>query len=143
MTAIDTNILVGLIVSSSRFHVEVVNGVGNIEDELCTTSTNIGEVLRLLTHPKVFQKPIELEKAVTTLGELLAAYDIRILDEDIDWWKSLIEVEKNNRGLRGNEIFDAKIAICLRQHGVKRLYTLDSDFKKYPFLQCIKPLTSI
>jgi predicted nucleic acid-binding protein len=142
MTAIDTNILVGIIVSSSSLHQEALSGINNIEDDLCTTSTNIGETLRLITHSRVFEKPLALPKAVAVLSDLLESYQIRILDEDIDWWKNLVEIEKQIKGLKGNEIFDAKIAICLKQHGVKRLYTMDSDFKKYPFLQCIKPLSS-
>lgn len=142
MTAIDTNVLVGVIVSSSSLHQEAFSGINNIEDDLCTTSTNIGETLRLITHSKVFEKPLTLAKAIAVLSDLLESYQIRVLDEDVDWWKNLIEIEKHVKGLRGNEIFDAKIAICLRQHGVKRLYTMDSDFKKYPFLQCISPLSS-
>ncbi|MGE0528929.1 MAG: hypothetical protein AB7G93_18060 [Bdellovibrionales bacterium] len=76
------------------------------------------------------------------LSNLLESYDIRILDEDVSWWKSLGEMEKSIPGLKGSEIFDARIAICLKQHNVKRIYTLDSDFKKYPFLQPIRLLSN-
>jgi predicted nucleic acid-binding protein len=142
MTALDTNILVGMMVSSSSLHEEVMRGMANLSDDVCTTPTNVGEILRLLTHPKVFRSPVKLGKAVHTLSEFLESYNIRVLDEDVNWWKSLIEVEKLIPGLKGNEIFDARIAICLKQHNVKRIYTLDSDFKKYPFLQPIRPLAS-
>jgi uncharacterized protein len=135
MTALDTNILVGLIVASSSLHEEAMRGFAKLSDELCVTPTNIGETLRLLTHPKVFPLPLKIGKAVAVLTEFISAHDIRILDEAVDWWKSLLEIEKLIPGLKGNEVFDARIAICLRQHNVKRIFTRDSDFRKYPFLQ--------
>lgn len=137
MTAIDTNVLIGIMVSSSTFHAEVMDGLNNLDDELCTTPTNIGEVLRLLTHSKVFSSPLKLEKAIDALSLLIEAYDIRILDEDTNWWKELGEITKQIPGLKGNEVFDARIALCLRQHKVKRIWTRDADFKKYSFLQVI------
>lgn len=135
MTAIDTNVLIGIMVSSSTFHAEMMDGLKKLDDELCTTPTNIGEVLRLLTHSKVFSSPLRLEKAIDALSLLIEAYDIRILDEDTDWWKELGEITKQIPGLKGNEVFDARIALCLRQHKVKRIWTRDADFKKYSFLQ--------
>lgn len=138
MTALDTNILIGIMVSSSSLHKEAMRGLENLSDDLCITPTNVGETLRLLTHPKVFSSPVKIGKAIATFTELLDNYNIRVLDEDVNWWKALGEIEKLIPGLKGNEIFDARIAICLKQHGVKRIFTLDSDFKKYPFLQTIR-----
>ena len=137
MTALDTNILVGLMVSTSSLHQDAQKGMQLLEDDLCTTPTNIGETLRLLTHPKVFNSPLKLSKAVEALSDLLEAYQIRILDEDTQWWRELTKIESEIPGLKGNEVFDARIAICLKQHNVKRLFTKDADFKKYSFLQAI------
>jgi len=137
MTAIDTNVLIGIMVSSSTFHAEMMDGLNSLDDELCTTPTNIGEVLRLLTHSKVFSSPLKLEKAIDALSLLIEAYDIRILDEDTNWWTDLGEITKQIPGLKGNEVFDARIALCLRQHKVKRIWTRDADFKKYSFLKVI------
>lgn len=137
MTAIDTNVLIGIMVSSSAHHSETMNGLENLDDHLCTTPTNIGEVLKLLTHNKVFSSPLKIEKAVEALSQLIDAYDIRILDEDTNWWRDLSGITKQIPGLRGNEVFDARIALCLKQHNVKRIWTRDADFKKYSFLQVI------
>lgn len=135
MTAIDTNILIGIMVASSTYHNEIMSELEDLGDDLCTTPTNIGEVLRLLTHSKVFSAPLKIEKAVSALSELIDAYDIRILDEDTNWWRDLTEIAKQIPGLKGNEVFDARIALCLKQHRVKRIWTKDADFKKYSFLQ--------
>lgn len=137
MTGIDTNILIDLIVSSVPHHISSTDGVENLEDDLCTTPTNIGECLRLLTHPKVFPKPLSLSRAVRALEEMLDYYQIQILDEPLDWWLELGQIEDEIPGIRGNEVFDARIALCLRAHHVKRIFTRDADFKKYSFLKPI------
>jgi predicted nucleic acid-binding protein len=137
MTGLDTNILVDLMVSSTPFHSAALEGVQGLEDDLCTTPTNIGEVLRLLTHTKVFSKPLTIARATATLEQMLDYYKIRILEEDSNWWKALPEMSKEIPGIRGNEIYDARIAICLRTNGARRIYTRDADFKKYGFLKCI------
>jgi len=137
MTGLDTNILIDLIVSSTPYHSKVVEDVANLEDELFTSPTNIGEVLRLLTHPKVFSKPMVMTKAVTALEQMLDYYRISILEEDSNWWKKLPVIAKEVPGIRGNEVFDARIALCFQSSGVKRIYTRDADFKKYSFLKTI------
>jgi len=78
--------------------------------------------------------------AVSALEELFDYFQIRVLDEDTAWWKDIPEMEIEIPGLRGNEIFDARIALCLRSHNVKRIYTRDADVKKYSFLQVIQLL---
>ncbi len=140
MTALDTNVLIGMMVSSSTSHEEAMKGISNLSDEFCITPTNVGETLRILTHPKVFPSPLKIGKAILAFSDLLDSYNIRVLDEDINWWKALTEMEKLIPGLKGNEIFDSRIAICLKHHNVKRIFTFDSDFKKYPFLQPIRRL---
>ena len=44
--------------------------------------------------------------------------------------------------LRGKLVPDAHLAAVLRQHAVSTLYTNDSDFLKFPFLQVINPFAS-
>jgi len=138
MIGLDTNVLIGLLVSSSSSHGEIKKDFDSLDDEFCTTPTNIGEVLRILTHPKVFSAPLKVDKAVSTLSDFFDSHSVRILDEDPDWWKSLIDIEKQIPGLKENEIFDTRIAICLRQHNVKRIFTRDSDFQKFPFLRVVR-----
>lgn len=142
MIALDTNVLIGIIASSSSLHEEAMKGVASLTDDFCITPTNVGETLRILTHPKVFTSPLKIGKAISVFSDFVDSHNIRILDEDINWWKTLSEIERLIPGLKGNEILDARIAICLKHHKVKRIFTFDSDFKKYPFLQSIRPLTT-
>jgi len=136
MIGIDTNILIDLMVSSSPTHIQAKEKIKRlIEEDFCTTPTNIGEVLRLLTHPKVFSFPLNITKAVNLLTMLLESYNIKILEEPLDWWETLPKIEKEIPGIRANEIFDARIALCLRVNGVKKIFTRDADFRKFSFLK--------
>lgn len=139
MIALDTNVLVAIMVETSAFHKEAMSALDNLQDDFCTTPTNTGEVLRILTHPKVFSAPLRITKAISALADLIECYNIRLLEEDVNWWQSLTEIERQIPGLKGNEVFDARIAICLKRNNVRKIYTRDSDFKKYSFLKVIPP----
>jgi predicted nucleic acid-binding protein len=36
---------------------------------------------------------------------------------------------------------DARTAILMREHGIRRICTRDTDFHRFPFLEVIDPLT--
>ena len=42
---------------------------------------------------------------------------------------------------RGNLVPNAHIAALLLQHGVRKIYTADSDFKKFEFLKVRNPFS--
>ena len=42
--------------------------------------------------------------------------------------------------IAGNLVFDAHAAILMKEHGVKTIYTRDSDFHRFPFLKVVDPL---
>jgi len=114
--------------------------VNSTDDQIEISSRCV--CLRLLTHPKLFPKPLKATPAAQAIAELFEYFQIRVLEEDVDWWKDIPEMEMEIHGLRGNEIFDARIALCLRSHNVKRIYTRDADFKKYSFLKVIQLLSA-
>ncbi len=43
--------------------------------------------------------------------------------------------------LTGNLVHDAHTAVLMREHGVRRIYTRDADFRRFPFLEPIDPLS--
>lgn len=140
LTGLDTSVLIAALVSSVSQHEDALKSLENLNDSLCTTPTNVGETLRILTHRRVFEKHLKLTKAVSHLSSFLDRYKVLILDEPTDWWQELTKIEVDIPGLKGNEIFDARIAFCLKRHGVKRIFTWDSDSKKYSFLKPIKSI---
>lgn len=42
--------------------------------------------------------------------------------------------------LRGNLMHDAHTAILMREHGIRQIYTRDSDFHRFPFIDVVDPL---
>ena len=135
-TALDTNVLVHLLVSSSREHARTAAWLESATGPLATTQTNVAEVLRLVTHPRVFEQPLSCGEAVAVLARFLEEFDVEVLHESDLWWRALVELELP---LRGNDIFDARIALCLRHHGVGSICTYDSGFARFDFLDTLTP----
>ena len=138
MIAIDTNVIVHYLVKSQDEHARIRRWFSQTEEPLATTGTNIAEVFRLLTHPRVFPSPLSLERAADLMHQFVEVCQIVILEESTDWWKELKGLLSEVPSLRGNEIFDARIAICLRYNGVREFFTLDADFSKYKFLKIVR-----
>jgi hypothetical protein len=46
-------------------------------------------------------------------------------------------------GVSGNLVFDAHTAILMREHGIRRIYTRDADFNRFPFLDVIDPTSGL
>jgi predicted nucleic acid-binding protein len=42
--------------------------------------------------------------------------------------------------LSGNLLHDAHTAVLMREHGVRRICTRDTDFTRFPFLEVVDPL---
>lgn len=137
MIAIDTNILIHLLVESQKEHKDARHWLMNNKDPLATTGTNIAEVLRLLTHPRVFAKPLSLIKAVELVNRFIVDFSVNVLVESDTWWMELKSLVENIPSLKGDEIFDARIALCLCYHRIKLVCTLDANFSKYPFLKIV------
>lgn len=138
MTGLDTNILIDLLVRSQPGHPQVRAWLEAYQGRLATTPVNIGEVLRLLTHPRVFPTPMRLGAAIDLFQHFLDEFDVMILEESSEWWQELRVLCDTIPSLRGNEVFDARIALCLRHNGLKEWLTRDTDFVKYPFLRPVK-----
>ncbi len=136
MIALDTNVIADLIVESQQFHVKTKEWFKNEEGPFATTHICLGETFRLLTHPRIFPHPLSLPDGVGLVERFLGHYKIAVLPEKEEWWTDL----KNLPTVRGNDIFDARIAFCLKHNGVKKIATHDSDFIKYPFLKIVSPL---
>ncbi len=44
--------------------------------------------------------------------------------------------------LAGNLFHDAETAVLMREHGIRRICTRDTDFHRFPFLEPIDPLAA-
>ncbi len=98
------------------------------------------EFLRIVTHRRVLERPRPLAEAWSFLEALFASPSLRLLRPS----RRHAEVARQTFGelpdLRGNVLHDAHTAILMREHGVAAIYTRDTDFHRFPFLDVLDPL---
>jgi hypothetical protein len=101
------------------------------------------EFLRVTTHPRVWPHPWSLNRAWDFMEALLSSPSLIVLAETDRHGLIAGEVfAKLGQVLAGNLIHDAHTAIVMREYGIRRIYTRDTDFHRFPFLEVIDPLLS-
>ncbi|MCD6569342.1 MAG: PIN domain-containing protein [Deltaproteobacteria bacterium] len=98
------------------------------------------EFLRVVTHPRVFRNPWNIIDAWSFVQALLASPGLQILAETDRHSKIVQDVFKELPHIRGNLVFDTHTAILMKEHGVDMIYTHDTDFHRFPFVEVIDPL---
>jgi toxin-antitoxin system PIN domain toxin len=142
MIAIDTNILVYARREETPFHKEAKELLRNLAEGRSPWALLwpcIYEFLRVVTHPRVFDPPTQLEVALDDLGSLTAAPSLVLLGEGPDHFTHLRYMVSSGRTI-GNLAHDAHIAALIREHGVDELWTIDKDFARFPGLRIRNPL---
>jgi len=140
--SIDANLLIYASDGSSPFQkkaAEFLQARAEDPDLLCMTWPVLMAYQRIATHPSIFPNPVSAEEAWDNVIRLLNLPRCRIIAEDVEFCS---DYKTTTAGIvtRGNLVPDAHIATILRQHGVKRIYTADTDFRKFGFLEVINPL---
>lgn len=143
MIVVDTNVLIYAADRSSEFY-EPCRGflTGRLDDPSPTyLSWNICyEFLRVTTHPRLFAKPWSNQDAWGFLGVILNCQSVSIL-EHTDRHKSLLAVTLEELSdVRGSLVHDLHTAVLMREHGISRICTRDTDFQRFPFLGIVDPL---
>jgi toxin-antitoxin system PIN domain toxin len=100
----------------------------------------IYEFIRVVTHPRVLTEPWNTTEAWAFVQALLNSPSLEILTETERHAQVASDVLRHCKGLTGNLIHDAHIAILMKEHGLKTIYTHDTHFHLFPFLQVIDPL---
>ncbi|MDH5643103.1 MAG: PIN domain-containing protein [Gemmatimonadota bacterium] len=98
----------------------------------------VSAYLRIATHPRIFQQPLSPDDALANVESLISLPQVRLLAEGEGFWEYLRQTY-DLMPIRGNLVPDAQLATLLRQHGVNVLYTHDSDFKKFDWLEVRDP----
>lgn len=140
--SIDANILLYASNTPSPFHKRANEFLASRADDtdlLCLTWPTLMAYLRISTHPSIFSAPLKPEEAWENIASLLNFPRCSIISEEDNFTADFANVTKGII-VRGNLVPDAHIATILRQHGVSRLYTADTDFLKFRFLEVINPL---
>lgn len=143
MIALDTNILVyakrGEVAEHDRA-LELLRELAEGERPWALPWPCVYEFLRVVTHPRVFDPPTELEAALSDVESLLGSPSLVLLGEGPTHFEHLRQLAAPARS-SGNLVHDAHIAALCIEHGVSELLTRDRDFARFPRLRLRDPFT--
>ena len=144
MIVVDTNILVYAADADSPFHTASRNWLERqrrLPDAWYTTWPIVYEFLRVTTHPRVMRQPWSLAQAWEFVTVLLSSPGLGLLVPTQRHADVAGEVFAELPHLAANLLHDSHTAILMREHGVRRICTRDTDFHRFPFLDVIDPLS--
>ena len=94
----------------------------------------LGEFVRVVTHPRLFDPPHTIDEACAALDRLLESPTVRILNPAERFWAMLAQAVREADAM-GNLVFDAQLAALCRENGVSALLTEDRDFDRFAGLR--------
>ena len=97
------------------------------------------EFLAIVTHPKIYAPPTPLGAALDQVTAWLESPSLVLLAESEGYWPELRRILQVGR-VAGPQIHDARIAALCQSHGVRKLWTADRDFGRFPALKVKNPL---
>jgi len=98
------------------------------------------EFARVVSHPRIFRRPWSSPRAWSFVEELLAQGKIRPLLHGPRHGQFAAAISAEIPQLRGNLLFDAHTVALMREHGIRRIWTRDADFYRFPGIEVLDPL---
>jgi uncharacterized protein len=143
MFVVDTNVLLAAANEDDRAHSachELLESWRRQRGAWYGTWSILYEFARVATHPRVLPRPLGIGDAWRFVEALLASPGFGVLVETPRHPAVAAEVIGELPDLAGSILHDAHTAILMREHGIRRVYTRDTDFFRFPFLEPIDPL---
>jgi toxin-antitoxin system PIN domain toxin len=140
---VDTNILIYAADEDAPAHGQCRDLLENWRRQQSVWYTTWGvlyEFLRVSTHPRVLRMPWSANKAWSFVEAMLGSTALSLLVETDRHAAVVEQVLREVPHLGGNVIHDMHTAILMKEHGIRRIYTRDTDFHRFPFLEVIDPL---
>ena len=97
--------------------------------------------MRVTTHPRVLRSPWTVKKAWAFIEALLRSPGFEMLGPTLRHAEIAADLLPRSPFLAGNILHDAHTAVLMREHGVRRICTLDADFHRFPFVEVVDPVT--
>lgn len=98
------------------------------------------EFMRIVTHPRVLTNPWTVDQSWGFIRALRASESLGFLTPTERHPEILEQTLEENPDLRGNLVHDAHTAVLMREHGIRTVYTRDTDFHRFNFLEVLDPL---
>ena len=143
MVVVDTNVLVYAADRASPHQAACYAWLENRRvrhDAWYVTWNVVYEFLRVVTHRRMLRQPWTLASAWNFIDMLTASPGLGFLlptDRHADVAAAVIDELPETSG---NLIHDMHTAVLMREHGIARICTRDTDFHRFPFLEVIDPL---
>jgi len=132
--AVDTNILVYAHRAELSKHEAAARRLVTLAESAAAWALPvfcIGEFLRVVTHPKLFDPPFEIGEACLAVERLLGSPSVHVLCPGPSFTELLLQAVQEAQAV-GNLAFDAQIVALCRESGVSALLTEDRDFDRFP-----------
>src|SRR5919199_563012 len=143
MFVVDTNVLIYAADSDSEFHELCRRRLERWVEQTAPwylTWPICYEFLRITTHLRVFRKPKTLNNAWQFLQNVLSVETVGVLVPTSRHQQLLCETIVDLPHLRGNILHDVHTAVLMREHGIRDIYTRDTAFSRFRFVNPIDPI---
>ncbi len=138
----DLNLLIYAVDRSSHSHTAALrwwNGLLSGTETVALSWTVLLGFVRVTTNPRIMEKPLTAEKALTYIDRWLAHPMTTVIDPTARH-ASVIRDLLDGSGTHGNLVTDAHLAALAIEHGAE-LCSADHDFRRFPGLRWVNPLT--
>ncbi len=142
MIAVDSNLLVYSHREDSLWHDSAYTCIAELAEGQALWALPwpcIHEFLAIVTHPRIYDPPTPLERALSQVDAWLESPSLLLLSESEDYWLQLRSLLQSGK-VCGQQVHDARIAALCSYHGVTELWTADRDFGRFPKLKVRNPL---
>jgi uncharacterized protein len=142
LIAVDTNLLVYAHRGDSTWHDAAAGCVRGLAESRAAWAIPwpcLHEFLAIVTHPRIYDPPTPLAKALDQASAWLESPSLALLAEGHDHWRVLGDLVRAGRVV-GPQIHDARIAALCTAHGVRELWSADRDFGRFRGLVVRNPL---
>jgi len=140
---IDTNILLYAVNADADQHEaarKFLYVAAQSAEQCYLTEGIIYEFLCVSTHPRVFDRPLDWSQATEFLQAFLQSDRFDVLTADEGHWDMLADLLGTLTHPAGNLFFDVRTAVLMRECGIRRIYTTDTDFLQFRDLEVLNPL---
>lgn len=141
MIAVDTNVLVYARRAEAPHHEQanaLLRELAEGEAPWAIPWPCVCEFLRVVTHPRVFDPPTDVEIALEDLEVLFDSPSLNLIGAGNTHAAHLARAVRDGAAA-GNLVHDAHIAALALEHGVSELLTADRDFARFPALRSRNP----
>lgn len=144
MIAVDTNLLVYAHREDSPWHESAYEAIRELSEGAGAWAVPwpcLHEFIAIVTHPRVYDPPTPTAQAADQVAAWLESPTLVLLSEAEGYWETLHDLLEKGR-ISGPQVHDARVAALCLHHGVRKLWSADRDFSRFPALSTRNPLVT-